>query len=421
MKVLVFNCGSSTLKFSLFDILLRHTVTESIYPIVSGMIENIGTQGKITLNLQKGNKVTEPIYTKGHGEAAGLIIKRLTSYDLINPVKSDNTEQENVHKNTLYAVGHRIVHGGGWFTAPALLNTEAVEKIKSYTGLAPLHNKPALEAICATTQILGDSIPQVAVFDTSFHSMMPEWASSYPLPFGLTEKYRIRRYGFHGLAHQYMLERYAKITGKQIKEANIITLQLGNGCSATAIKGGKSIDTSMGFTPLEGLIMGTRSGNIDPSLPGFLLRHEGIGYETLEELLNKHSGLLGLSGLSGDMRILLDADSKGNKRAKLAIRMFCYRIQKYIGAYMAAIGGAEAIIFGGGIGEHSPVIREMICSALTWCGLYLDSEKNYATTTTEGRISNDDSRIGVYVMPVDESIIIVKETLRRLNPQTTIQ
>jgi acetate kinase len=257
----------------------------------------------------------------------------------------------------------------------------------------------------------------VATFDTAFHRTMSERASRYAIPLELAERHRIRRYGFHGLAHRYMTERYAALTATPLEQVKLVTLQLGNGCSATAIEGGRSVDTSMGFTPLEGLMMGTRSGDVDPSLAGFLARREGVDIEEAEAWLNTRSGLLGVSGKSADMRELLEAEEGGDARAALAVEMFCYRVRKYVGAYLAALGGADAVVFGGGIGENAPLVRARICAGMGWCGLTLDEDRNARTGGSEGRISSDDSKVRAYVIPVDEAAVIALDTvhcLRRL-------
>jgi len=286
--------------------------------------------------------------------------------------------------------------------------------IEALTDLAPLHNAPSLKAIRAARAVLGDGVPMVATFDTAFHRTLPARAWRYAIPLELAEKHRIRRYGFHGLAHRYMTERYAAIASRPLQEVKLVTLQLGNGCSATAIDGGRSVDTSMGFTPLEGLMMGTRSGDADPSLAGFLARQEGVDVGEVESWLNTRSGLLGVSGRSGDMRELLEAENDGDGRGALAVEMFCYRVRKYVGAYLAALGGAEALVFGGGIGENAPSVRARICAGMDWCGLKLDQGRNAGAIGREGRISRDDSWLHAYVVPVDEAAVIARDTVRCL-------
>jgi acetate kinase len=293
-----------------------------------------------------------------------------------------------------------------------------VAAIEAVSSLAPLHNVPALAAIRATHAELG-SVPAVAAFDTAFHRTLPERAARYAIPDSLATKYGIRRYGFHGLAHGYMAARHAERVSRPLQETRVVTMQLGNGCSATAVAGGRSIDTSMGLTPLEGLVMGTRSGDVDPSLAGFLARHEGVGVEEIEDSLNRRSGLLGVSGRSGDMRELLQAEVEGDRRAALAVGMFCYRARKYLGAYLAALGGADAVLFGGGIGERAPSVRARICTGMEWCGLILDEELNAAAIGSEGCISAAGARIRAYVVHVDEELIIAHQAASCLGSPST--
>jgi len=281
-------------------------------------------------------------------------------------------------------------------------------------NLAPLHNSPSLEAIQAAREVLGPSVPQLAIFDTAFHRLLPERASCYAIPYQMAAKHNIRRYGFHGLAHRYMTERYAAMMATPLDEVKIITLQLGNGCSATAVAGGRSVDTSMGLTPLEGLMMGTRSGDVDPSLTIFLARWEGVTAEEVEYWLNTKSGLLGVSGRSRDMRELLKAECQGDVHAALAVEMFCYRVKKYIGSYLAALGGVSGIVFGGGIGENAPEVRARILDGMEWCGLKLDEKRNVDTKGVEGCISTDNATLHAYVIPVNEASIIARDTVRYL-------
>jgi acetate kinase len=310
----------------------------------------------------------------------------------------------------LDAVGHRVVHGGPHFVAPTRLDNDVITALTQLRELAPLHNEPALAAIQAAQAVLGARVPMVAVFDTAFHHTMPAWAAHYAIPRSLATKYHLRRYGFHGLAHRSMSEGYATLTATPLDQLKLITLQLGSGCSAAAIDGGHSVDTSMGFTPLEGLMMGTRSGDLDPALPGFLARKEGVETAEVETWLNTRSGLLGVSEHSSDMRELLAAAEQGDAGAELAVAMFCYRIRKYIAAYLAVLNGADAILFGGGIGENAPEVRARICAKMDWCGLRLDTARNTAVRGARARISTDDAKLHAYVMPVDEARIIARDT-----------
>jgi acetate kinase len=286
--------------------------------------------------------------------------------------------------------------------------------IEAAVELAPLHNRLALAAIRAARAALGPEVPMVATFDTAFHSGLPEWAARYPIPPELAARHAVRRYGFHGIAVRYMVQRYASITATPVEQTRLIALQLGNGCSATAVQAGHSVDTSMGLTPLEGLMMGTRSGDVDPSLAGLLARKEGVDVAEAESWLNTRSGLLGVSGHTRDMRQLLEAKDRGDARSALAVEMFCYRVRKYIGAYLAVLGGADAVVFGGGIGENAQEVRARICTGMGWCGLELDQERNAQTVGSEGRISTDTARLHAYVIPVDEAAVIARDTVHCL-------
>lgn len=395
MKVLAINCGSSTLKFQLIEAQVNHMAPRQERRLASGIVDGIGARGSIQFNAENGHSLGEAAVVAEHGEATSLVLDWLNSLGL----------------SGLVAVGHRVVHGGARFVEPTLIDDDIMEALEDLSHLAPLHNEPALRAIRAARAELGSGLPQVATFDTSFHRTLPERASNYAIPPELAEKHGIRRYGFHGLAHRYMTERYVAITGRPIGQVKLVTLQLGNGCSITAVHGGRSVDTSMGLTPLEGLIMGTRSGDVDPSLAGFLARMEGVSVEQAETWLNTRSGLLGLSGRSRDMRELLEAEDRGDTRAALAVEMFCYRVQKYIGSYLAILGGAEAIVFGGGIGENAPTVRTRICAGMDWCGLALDPTHNDHTIGSEGQISMENAQVHAYVIPVDEEILIARDTI----------
>jgi acetate kinase len=392
MKVLALNCGSSTLKFRVFELPgdISHGKEKRM---AHGVVERIGGPATMRFVAESGERLQSTEIITDHAEAACRVVIWLNSLGI-----------------RLDAVGHRVVHGGHRFVQPALIDNEVIESIESLRYLAPLHNEPSLMAIRAVGKILGPKIPMAAVFDTAFHSNMPERSSYYAIPKKLSDKHHIRRYGFHGIAHRYMAERYATITSMPVERLRLITLQLGNGCSASAVHGGSSVDTSMGFTPLEGLMMGTRSGDVDPHLPRFLAESEGVDVKEIEDLLNTKSGLLGVSGLSRDMRELLEAERRGDAMAALSVEMFCYRVRKQIGAYLSALGGAEAVIFGGGIGENSPEVRSRICAGMEWAGLILDEGRNKLKTEVENRISADISRLHVYVISVDEELIIAHDT-----------
>jgi acetate kinase len=306
-----------------------------------------------------------------------------------------------------------VVHGGDRFASAALIDDGVVDALDGLSDLAPLHNPGALSGIRAARKILGDSVPMVAVFDTSFHHTLSESAATYAIPYELAQKHKIRRYGFHGLAHQYDSARYAELNGKPAAEVKVVTLHLGNGCSASAIRNGRSVDTSMGFTPLEGLVMGTRSGDLDPALISYLARKEKVDAAEVESWLNQRSGLLGVSGLASDMRELIAAYD-ANPRARLAVDVFCHRARKYLGAYLAVLGGAEAVIFSGGIGENAPFIRENICRGMEWCGLKLDLGANATALGRDGSVSTADSAIKIFVIHTDEETIIARETARTI-------
>ena len=391
MNVLAVNCGSSTLKFQLIEV-------EGARTLARGIVERIGGPAAIEFSAEGGEVLQEAAPVADHGEATRRVLEWLG--------RAGFASQKGID-----AAGHRVVHGGDRFVEPTLIDDKVVEAIESLGELAPLHNGPSLSAIRAARVSLGPDVPMVATFDTTFHRVMPERASRYAIPVDLANRHRVRRYGFHGLAHRYMTERYAEVTSTPVERTKLITLQLGAGCSATAVEGGRSVDTSMGFTPLEGLVMGTRSGDVDPSLAGFLARKEGVPVEEAEGWLNTQSGLLGVSGRSQDMRVLLKAEADGETRSALAVEMFCYRARKYIGAYLAVLGGADAVVFGGGIGENAPQVRSRICDGMEWYGLLLDEDRNNAAVGQEAQISTDGSRLHVYVIPVDEAAIIVRDTL----------
>jgi len=313
-------------------------------------------------------------------------------------------------------IGHRVVHGGSQFILPVLLKPAVMRALEKWTELAPLHNAGALQAIHLTQSLFKKDMPMVAVFDTAFHHTIPEYAARYALPKALSKRHHIRRYGFHGIAHAYMLKQYSEISKVPEEKANLVTFQLGSGCSVCAIQNGKSIDTSMGFTPLEGLVMGTRSGDLDPSLIGYIGQKEKMDWTKIETLLNKKSGLLGVSGNSADMRDLM-AKRKKSPQSALAIDLFCYRAKKYLGAYLSILGGAQAIVFGGGIGEHVPEIRAQICDGLEWLGIQIDPAANMDAVGKDGCITGKDSKIKAYVIAVDESVMIAEEAFKVLKGQ----
>lgn len=397
MNVLALNCGSATVKFQLIEVAANTGRYSQDRKIARGLVDGIGGGATRCRFTAAGHAEKETAASlRDHGAAVGAVLEWLgTVATLPRPA----------------AVGHRIVHGGSRFSAPTLIDEPVLGELDSLSEFAPLHNPPAVVAIRAALQILGSSIPMVAVFDTAFHHTIPPPAATYALPFELAQKYAIRRHGFHGLAYQFDLARYAELAGRSPSDVNAVILHLGNGASAAAIRNGCSVETSMGFTPLEGLVMGTRSGDIDPGVLGYLARKEKVAAREVERWLNKKSGLLGISGVSNDMRALLAARAT-NPRARLAIEVFCHRARKYLGAYLAVLGGAEVVIFSGGIGENAAPIRQEICRAMDWCGLRLDPAANAAQTEEDRCISTVDSTIQVWVVHTDEEAVIARETAR---------
>jgi len=313
----------------------------------------------------------------------------------------------------VHAVGHRVVHGGELFKESTLIDDRVLKGIEDCIDLAPLHNPNNVKGILAARDIFGKDLPQVAVFDTAFHHSIPDRAYLYAIPYHLYRRYRIRRYGFHGTSHRYVAFRYRALRRLTREQTDIITLHLGNGCSAAAIKGGSPIDTSMGMTPLEGLVMGTRCGDLDPAIVGVIARKEGLSASEVDSLLNTQAGLLGISGLTNDMRELqAELKEHDDRRVRLAVEIFCYRVRKYVGAYLAAMGGADAVVFTGGIGENSPEVRQLICSEMEWAGLQLDTQKNSEAIGREALISTKDSRLLAYAIPTDEELLIARDTVR---------
>ncbi len=405
MNVLVLNCGSSSVKFQLIATDLELIKQDADKRLAHGLIERIGGAGIVTFTAEgkAPKRFAEPI--RDTRAAVDMILRWAIGEE------SGLTGIATI--GDIHAVGHRVVHGGEQFTSSALITDEVLRGIEDCIELAPLHNPANIQGIMAARAALGSAIPQVAVFDTAFHQTLPEHAFLYALPYQLYRRHRIRRYGFHGTSHRYVAYRYRTLRGIARDATNIITLHLGNGCSIAAIKGGNSIDTSMGFTPLEGLVMGTRSGDLDASIVDLVSTKEGLSAREVETLLNKQSGLLGISGLTDDMRELLDeAREHDDRRARLAIEIFCYRARKYIGSYLAAMNGAEAIVFTGGIGENSAEIRARICSELIWMGVELDTELNSRHGADRGRISTETSRVAVYVIPTNEELLIARDTVR---------
>lgn len=414
MNILVLNAGSSSLKFQIIATDLDRIRNHTDVRLLRGEVERIGGEAVVSTERGDGSKQKFTAPLKNIGAALDFVIRWTASPE------SGVSEIQSVAD--VHAVGHRVVHGGEAFTESVRITDEVIAGIENCIDLAPLHNPTNLLGIRAVRDLLGPQIPQVAVFDTAFHHSLPEHSYLYAIPYHLYLRYRIRRYGFHGISHRYMAYRYRTIRQISREQTNIVSLHLGNGCSAAAIRQGRSIDTSMGMTPLEGLVMGTRSGDVDPAILGFIAAKEGLSFHEVETMLNKQSGLLGVSGLTNDMRVLQEEAGKhSDRRANLSIDMFCYRVKKYIGAFLAAMGGADAIVFTGGIGENSSDVRAAICEGLEWAGLSLDAEKNQKAVGVEGAITRDDSRLAAYVIPTDEELLIARDTARVIlgeqNPQ----
>jgi acetate kinase len=406
MNVLVLNCGSSTVKFQVIATDQDRIDRDADHRLARGIVERVGGQALITLQAGDGplERHAEPL--RDHRAAVDRVLRWLVAAD---------TRIEGVASLAdLHAVGHRVVHGGERFRASVRIDQAVLDEIAECIELAPLHNPANLKGIGAAVTLLGEGVPQVAVFDTSFHATMPATSYLYGLPYQLYRRHKIRRYGFHGTSHRYIAYRYRRLLGIPKEQVRIITLHLGNGCSACALKEGVSFNTSMGFTPLEGLVMGTRSGDIDPSLVEYLAVKDGLTLSEVDAMLNKQSGLLGISGLTGDMRDLLaEAAENRDRRAELAIAVFCQRVQHYIGAYFAELGGADAVVFSGGIGENAHPVRERICAGLEALGLELDGAANRNTVGgAEGPISTPGSRLKAYVIPTNEELLIARDAFR---------
>lgn len=392
MKVLVINCGSSSLKYQLID-----SDTEGV--LAKGLCERIGIDGRLTHKPTGKENVKMEVAMPTHTAAVSLVLEQLT--DEINGVIASLDE--------IGAVGHRIVHGGEKFAEATLLNDEVIKEIEACNDLAPLHNPANLIGINACRELM-PNVPMVGVFDTAFHQTMPEKAYLYGLPYEYYEKYGVRRYGFHGTSHSFVSKRAAEMLGKKPEDVKIIVCHLGNGSSISAVKNGKSVDTSMGLTPLEGVPMGTRSGCIDPAILEFIANKENLTLAEVTTVLNKESGVQGLSGVSSDFRDLSAAVEAGNPRAKAAIEVFCYSVAKYIGAYTAAMNGVDAIAFTAGVGENDSDVRRIVSQYLGYLGVTIDSEKN-KVRGEERIISTDDSKTVVMVVPTNEELAIARETV----------
>jgi len=393
MKILVLNCGSSSIKYQLFDM-------SSGVVLAKGIVEKIGLKGSFLKNERfDGNKV----------KLEGEILDHQTGIEYLLGILI--SEKRGVIKslNEIDAIGHRLVHGGELFKGSCYLDDITIKGVEDCSDLAPLHNPANLKGIYAMKTVLPD-VPQVGVFDTSFHQTMPDYSFMYALPYSLYKKYGIRRYGFHGTSHSYVSKRACEVLNRDYNSQKIITCHLGNGASITAIKDGKSLDTSMGLTPVEGLIMGTRSGDVDAGALTLIMEKEEIDYASLNTLLNKHSGVLGISGISSDMREIESAAEEGEERAILALKMYEYRVKKYIGAYAASMGGVDLLIFTGGIGENASEARENICRDLEFMGIEFDKNLNDGVRSKELVISKKESKVTVMIIPTNEEFVIASET-----------
>ena len=405
MNILVLNVGSSTLKFQFINTDAAAIAAATDWRIARGQIERIGGEAILTLTATGREPTKSTAVVRDHAAAVEYIVTWLTSTESGVPITTIGE---------IHAVGHRVVHGGEQFSQSILVDDRVRRDLEDLIDLAPLHNPHNLRGIAAARAVLGPGIPQVAVFDTAFHHTLPETAYLYAIPYSLYRRYRVRRYGFHGTSHRYIAYRYRQLTKRSRDKTKIITLHLGNGCSACAINGGDSVDTSMGFTPLEGLMMGTRAGDLDSAILEFISSKEGLSLTEVDSLLNKQSGLLGVSGLTADMRELLaEGAEHDDRRARLAVDLFCYRVKKYLGAYLAAMNGADAIVFSGGIGENASTVREQICRGLDWLGIEIDADRNSGLAPgNEGRIDRDGSRVDLWVIPTDEELLIARDTWR---------
>jgi len=394
MKILVLNSGSSSVKYQMID-------PETQTFLARGVVERIGMAGAM---------LTHKPHDRDEVRLSGEILDHKIAIEYVLSILLSKNHGVIKDKSEIAAVGHRVVHGGETFKESVLISTEVIKEIARCMEYAPLHNPPNLKGIHATKALLPD-IPQVSVFDTAFHQTMPDYAYMYGLPYVLYKRHGIRRYGFHGTSHLYVSRRAAEMLKRPVNEMKIITCHLGNGCSIAAVKYGESIDTSMGFTPLEGLLMGTRSGDIDPAVVLHIMNKEELAMHEANTMLNKHSGIQGLSGVSSDMREI-EEEQDSNSRARLAHQVFCYRLKKYIGAYIAALGGADAVVFTGGIGENSALVRRNVLSEMQIFGIELSNEKNDAANQHEREISTQHSALKILVIPTNEELVIAMDTMR---------
>ncbi|MBI9073078.1 MAG: acetate kinase [Melioribacteraceae bacterium] len=400
MRILVLNCGSSSIKYQFIN-------TEEKIVLAKGQVERIGMSSAVLTHTPHGKEKIRIV---------GEILDHTIAIEYVIAVLLSPNHGVIKDKNEIDAVGHRVVHGGETFSGSVLITDHVMKALNDNIELAPLHNPPNIKGIEAAKSHLPNT-PQCGVFDTAFHQSMPNYAYLYGIPYELYKRYKIRRYGFHGTSHRFVSERAAAFLGKPVEDLKLITAHLGNGASISAIKGGKSIDTSMGFTPLEGLLMGTRGGDMDPSLILYVMGKEGLNLSEANTLLNKHSGIVGLSGLSSDMREIEDAVIDGShKMAATAFDVFNYRIKKYVGAYIAALGGLDALVFTGGIGENSSLVRKAVCSNMEYLGLELDLEKN-EKPVGDADVATENSRARILRIPTDEELVIALDTEKIVNEQ----
>lgn len=395
MKLLIINCGSSSVKYQLID-------SESETALAKGNVSRIGMAGAV---------LTHKPHDRPEVKISGEILDHIGAIQYVISILMSENHGVIKDKSEIAAVGHRVVHGGETFTEPVLITPELMLKLRALIELAPLHNPHNIRGINAAMKSL-PGVPQVAMFDTAFHHRMPPHAYIYGIPYVLYKRYAIRRYGFHGMSHRFVSNRAAEILQRPIEDLKIVTCHLGSGASMAAVKGGVSVDTSMGFTPLEGLVMSTRSGDVDPAIILHIMAREELNLHEANTLLNKHSGLAGLSGVSSDLRDIEIAAAEGNKNAQLAIDVYCYRIKKYIAGYAAAMGGVDALVFTAGVGENSAMVRAKTCEDLEWMGISLDESRNVNCQAAETVISSADSKVQVLVVPTNEELVIARETKR---------
>ncbi len=400
MKILVLNCGSSSVKFQVIETSKELFENRANVVHARGVVERVGEEDAIvSCRFGDGEEFESVEPVAGHREAIERIVGLL--------LEGENAVLERIEE--IEAVGHRMVHGGEEFADSVLIDGKVLARIRECSDLAPLHNPANLKGYDAAREILPD-VPQVAVFDTAFHQTMPPAAYLYAIPLQYYREYHVRRFGFHGTSHRYVFYRYCRLVGKDPAETSAVTCHLGNGASIAAVKGGRSLDTSMGLTPLEGLVMGTRSGDLDPAIHQFLMEKEGLDIDGFTRILNKKSGMLALSEKTNDMREILAAAAEGDETCALALEIYCHRLKKYIGAYLAVLNGADAVILTGGVGERAAPVRELALSHLDFLGLELDRELNLERNGKEGRISREDSRVEIYVIPTDEELVIAWDT-----------